>query len=258
MKGGFDWLMLFDGRNRETLSRLQKLMQGRLRGNELMLLFVGTGRVEAGRTRRVAFGANNIETVLVFPPWARNAMKSKPRTKFNLPGETSTHDVTYSGIPFRSRKSIPRISVNDKEAIVEQNSPAGVPDSLLHAFPHPPLFWQEAKPIQLYEQMLADYDVRSIFDVSPGSGALAEAAMALGITYVGVTTRPTHAKWLNNVLDRAVLSHITMPGRPCHQTELAGDVQKYFSDILLAAADIAAGDDVDVDMDTLADQALVA
>ena len=87
----------FDGRNRETLLRLQKLMQGRPHLKELMLLFVGGGRADVGRSRKVAFVSNNVETTLVFPPWPRKALSAKPRTVFNVLGETSTHDTTYSG-----------------------------------------------------------------------------------------------------------------------------------------------------------------
>ena len=252
MKGGYDWLAFFDGRNREILLRLQKLMQGRPHLNELMLLFVGGARAEVGRTRKVAFGANNVETALVFSPWPRTALSAKPRTVFNVLGETSTHDTTYSGVPFRSRKAIPRISVKDKAEIVGMFSPAGVPESLMQEFSNPILFWQEGKPVEIYEQMLADFDVRSVFDVSPGSGALAEACLRLGITYVGVTTRPTHATWLSNVLDRVVLGHIVTPGRPCYQKDFAVEVQTHVSDILLVLQESESADDFD--MDPFADQ----
>jgi hypothetical protein len=252
MKGGYDWLLLFDGRNRETLQRLQKLMQGRPHLNELTLLFVGGGRAEVGRTRKVAFGANNVETALVFPPWPRTSMSAKPRTAFNVLGESSTHDITYSGIPFRSRKAIPRIAEKDKAEIVGMSSPAGVPENLTQEFSNPILFWQEAKPVELYEQLLADFDARSVFDVSPGSGALAEACLRLGISYVGVTTRMTHATWLSNVLDRMVLGHIVMPGRPCYQKDFAAEVRTHVSDILRALEEAESADDID--MDPFADQ----
>ena len=46
------------------------------------------------------------------------------------------------------------------------------------------------------EQLLTDVGVRGVFDISPGSAALAEAALRLGISYVGVAAKSTHAKWL--------------------------------------------------------------
>ena len=49
--------------------------------------------------------------------------------------------------------------------------------------------------MELVEQLLTDVDVRGVFDISPGSSALAEAALRLGISYVSVTTKSTHAKW---------------------------------------------------------------
>ena len=167
-------------------------------------------------------------------------------------GETSTHDITYSGIPFRSRKAIPRIAEKDKAEIVGMSSPAGVPENLTQEFSNPILFWQEAKPVELYEQLLADFDARSVFDVSPGSGALAEACLRLGISYVGVTTRMTHATWLSNVLDRMVLGHIVTPGRPCYQKDFAAEVRTHVSDILRALEEAESADDID--MDPFADQ----
>ena len=172
-------------------------------------------------------------------------MAAKPRTNFIALGESSTHDVTYSGIPFRSRKSFPRISEDNKADIVDSKA-AGVPEQLLQLFPNPVLFWQESKPVDLFEQLLIDFDIRACFDVSPGSGALAEAALRLGICYVGVTTKAMHAKWLGNVVDRVAMSHMATPGRPCYQKDLAFDVQNYFSDMLAGLEESNDGEDVDV------------
>ena len=86
--------------------------------------------------------------------------------------------------------------------------------------------------MELYEQLLLDFDIRGVFDVYPGSGCLAEAALRLGICYVGVTTKATHAKWLGNVMDRVAMSHVVTPGRPCYFKDLAADVQTHFGAML--------------------------
>ena len=80
----------------------------------------------------------------------------------------------------------------------------------------------------MFEELLLDFDIRGVFDLSPGSGCLAEAALRLGICYVGVTTKAAHAKWLGNVIDRVAMSHVVTPGRPCYLKDLAGDVQAHF------------------------------
>ena len=108
----------------------------------------------------------------------------------------------------------------------------GVPEQLLQAFPNPVLFWQEKKPVELFEQLLQDFDIRGVFDLSPGAGCLAEAALRLGICYVGVTTKATHAKWLNNVIDRVAMSHVVTPGKPCYLKDLVDNVQTHFGPML--------------------------
>ena len=93
-KGAHDWLFLFDGRNRETANKMQDAMQGRQHGTELLLLYSASAqRSEAGRTRKVALAASNVERLFLFPPCARTALAAKPRTNFIALGESSTHDA---------------------------------------------------------------------------------------------------------------------------------------------------------------------
>jgi hypothetical protein len=246
VKGAHDWLFFFDGRSREVNSQITALMKGRQHLNELMLLFTATGTArETTRTRKVALSSKNVEGLMLYPPCARTALTAKPRNAFNVLGESSTYDTTYSGITFRTLRSLPRISEQDK-ALIHEGSPSSVPDELLQAFPNPVLFWQESKPVDLYEQLLVDFDIRGIFDISPGSGALAEAALRLGVCYVGVTTKTTHAKWLGNVVDRVAMSHMAAPGRPCYQKDLATEVQTHFGDMLAGLEESADMEDIDV------------
>ena len=249
IKGPQDWIFMFDGRNREIGNTMLSQMQGRQHLSELMLLYSAKGtRIEAGRTRKVALASSNVERLLLYPPCARTALTAKPRENFNVLGESSTHDITYSGIPKRSRQAMPRITEEDKKSIFDgsQNQAHGVPDALLQAFPNPVLFWQESKPVELFEQLLLDFDIRVVFDVSPGSGCLAEAALRLGICYVGVTTKATHAKWLGNVMDRVAMSHVVTPGRPCYLKDVAADVQTYFGAMLAGLKESADMEDVDL------------
>ena len=100
--------------------------------------------------------------------------------------------------------------------------------------------------MELFEQILQDFDIRCVFDVSPGSGALAEAALRQGICYVGVTTDTTHTRWLGNVLDRVAMTHVATPGRPIYNKEMAVDVNSHFGDVMAAFQENAEMDDVDV------------
>ena len=126
---------------------------------------------------------------------------------------------------------MPRITEEYTHLILE-GSAAGVPDQLLQACTNPVLYWQESKPVALMEQLLTDFGVCGVFHISPGPAALAEAALRVGISYVGVTAKSTHAKWLGNVIDRVAMSHLATPGRPMHNKELATDVNAYFGDML--------------------------
>ena len=245
-KGGFDWLMLFDGRNRDTFRHMTKCLQGRPHGNELMILYKPTAvRTEAGRTRKVAMGASNIETVLLWTPVPKTLLAAKERNNYNSLGEASTHDTTYSGVPFRSFRSLPRITEADKRSIMGTSSPAGLPDQLKKSFPNPVLFWQESKPVELYEQFLVDFDFKAIFDLSPGSGGLAEAALRKGCAYVGVTTSTEHAKWLNNVLDRVALTQMATAGTACHAKDLSADIRLHFPEFFLLTDERITDDDED-------------
>ena len=47
------------------------------------------------------------------------------------------------------------------------------------------LFWSEAKAVGLLSQLLSDFGVAHVVDLSPGSGALAAAAAMNNLTYDG-------------------------------------------------------------------------
>ena len=94
---------------------------------------------------------------------------------------------------------------------------------------------------------MEDLDVSAIFDVSPGSGALAEACLRLGLQYVGVTTSDTHNRWLQNVLDRAAVEHIVTQGRPMYQRSLVDHVKRHFDEVLSTLEAARSAEDVDIE-----------
>jgi hypothetical protein len=198
-------------------------------GVDLLLLYVGVHA--PGRTRKVALNACTVETVMLYTPFSRAQLAAKPREVFNLLGETSTHDVTYSGVPFKSRTHAPRISDADKKAILP--SAVGAPDQVkLKLGGCDLLYWQESKSPEIWGQLLEDFDIEAVFDVSPGTGALLEAALRKGVRYVGVTTSDTHNAWLSNIADRIACCHVATPGRSLHSVDLGAAAKKHFQDVI--------------------------
>ena len=79
---------------------------------------------------------------------------------------------------------------------------------------------------------MAELDVSCVVDVTPGSGALAEAAMIKGISYFGFVANPVHLGWLTNVIDRASCRQIAKSGSYLYQEDLANSLKEMFSDIV--------------------------
>ena len=69
-----------------------------------------------------------------------------------------------------------------------------------------PLFWAEYKSVQLFKVLFAQFDVTHIMDVTPGSGAAASAALAIGATYEGFCVNGPHKQWLENLMDSAIFA----------------------------------------------------
>ena len=110
-----------------------------------------------------------------------------------------------------------------------------------------PLFWCETKSVTAWVQVLEDTMSQAVVDLSPGSGALAEACMKMGAQYFGIVFDKTHHQWLSNVVDRASLQYICAQGGVLYHADLATHVKELFSD------HIAGGDD-DEDACDLSDE----
>ena len=66
-----------------------------------------------------------------------------------------------------------------------------------------PLFWQELKRVKVFMNLYQDFRAQKIFDLTPGTGAAAVAALALGLHYDGCAMNDPHATMLNGLLDKA-------------------------------------------------------
>ena len=67
-------------------------------------------------------------------------------------------------------------------------------------------FLQEMKPISFWAAVYSAYNIGFVFDLSAGSGAQAIAAAQVGIGYRGVCANEKHMKWLNSLLEKAILA----------------------------------------------------
>ena len=68
------------------------------------------------------------------------------------------------------------------------------------------LFWTEVKPVALMiSQLLSDFGISHVVDVSPASAAVAAAAAMSDITCDAFCFNDMHKTWLDGVLDRAML-----------------------------------------------------
>ena len=86
----------------------------------------------------------------------------KPRSTFNRMGESSSHDLTYTGANPRRLSELPRLSFSDKrDQIFGQPLAPQVPykprvEKEISQI-GTPLFWGDYKSIELWSQVFADY-----------------------------------------------------------------------------------------------------
>ena len=95
-----------------------------------------------------------------------------------------------------------------------------------------PLFWLETKSMAFWLDLLEQLQVKTVVDITPGSGILASACMELGVPYFGMCINHQHHTWLSNVMDRMSLKYITQSGSALHMDDLASQVSDIFADML--------------------------
>ncbi len=107
-------------------------------------------------------------------------MKTRARANFSACGEKSTHTRTYSGVPWRSLASLPRMALEVKDGVTGVTSPAyeELVATETKTKGHP-LFWRETLDVEWMLAFFRDSHATHIFDLSPGSGAPACAAAIL-------------------------------------------------------------------------------
>ena len=124
----------------------------------------------------------------------------------------TTFEPTLSGVPHRQLQTIPRLDRDGVEQILGRPAVAGADVAIK---PHVkdeidkrghPLFWSEYKSVQLFKVLFDQFDITHIWDVTPGSGAAASAALATGTQYEGFTANAAHKQWIEAIMDRAIFA----------------------------------------------------
>ena len=164
-------------------------------------------------------------------PVPRTQIPVKVRASFGqAAGEETTHDTSYTGVPSMAWQQMPRVSAGDKCRIwgAEAERPR---QELFDTTLGQPLLWQECQTPAFWACLLSDLCVKTVVDLTPGSGSAARACMQLGIPYHGWAKNAEHASWLQNVPDRASLQVICEVGSALH-SDLAQAIQEHFSDVL--------------------------
>ena len=93
-------------------------------------------------------------------------------------------------------------------------------------------FWSGRKGAAIWKQLMRDTQATSIFDLTPGSGQCARAAMEAGIQHSCIARSAEHCARLVNVLDRVALGLICKNGSPLYQQDLARCVREHFVEAL--------------------------
>ena len=232
--GPVDVCFLFDGRSRNARRAVEDhFSKGKAALEETWIVYASTGSGGSGegRSRKVSLASSTKKVMYCKLPVARVRLTTKPRQKFTAVGEDSTFHTTITGVPLARPTSLPRLSIDDKKAIFPSAAQTEAkPTTWLHE--GVPLFWNEGKTQAFWHEWIQMFDIKSIVDVSPGSGQLGIAAMNLGVSYVGVCCDERHMSVLTNIADRDALRSVGESGSAVYQEELSVHIAEHFADVL--------------------------
>ena len=186
-------------------------------------------------SRKVYGALSNVETVLGVLPVARVRMQTRTRSNFSACGEKNTHTRSYSGVPWRSLSSLPRMAIDVKDGVTGITSP--VYEELVAKETRTrghPLFWKETLDVEWFLAFFRDAHAKHIFDASPGSGAAACAAAILDIPYEGIAMSSKHAAWLDNIMDKAIFAAVRLREIPTDAKGKPDPEAKAFQDQVMA------------------------
>ena len=168
-------------------------------------------------SRKLAFSNTNRETILMYRPISRRSTTSQPRAQYNVCGEESTHDCTYTAVKLRSLGELPKLTAEDKKAMLgtELDIPSTYQDESIVAVAEEqgiPFSWLETKPVAFWTSFFDDMEFDDIFDCTVGSAAAAIGAYYGNKQYDGICCNPLHKKWAGQIMNKAMFAVIADGG----------------------------------------------
>ena len=117
--GPGDVSVIFDGGNRTAHRAMEDMVEANkwLHSSMITLVFKAPKKPATGG-RLNLFSRQNVENGWVQARFSSNKWKVKERKDFNVAGEADSYDASYSGIPYRSRSSLPLLPAAERAVIV--------------------------------------------------------------------------------------------------------------------------------------------
>ena len=226
--GAADLLLCFDGRNVADRKVIEPLMESTRNSGDLWILYKPMARLGG---KGSVWSSNLKEVCWISFPVSRTSSKADDKNSTRDEDDWMTGG-SYCGVEAVPWKSLPLLPVADKATIMG-GEPAVPPTTVFDAdLMGMPLYWQESKPISLWEDVFSTVGAQFVVDLSPGSGAAGRAAMRLGISYLGLCRGDRHALWLANVFDRVACHLIADAKAPLFDKDLASSINTHFDDVL--------------------------
>ena len=261
-KKQMDVVIISDGRSDVARRQIREVLNAAV-GDEFVELWVLYDMETSLHTdvrnpkRKLAWSSSNMETLFALLPHAHKGQRAVvPRDLFTKSGESTNFSRSYSGVPFRNLKEIPRLTPEAKGKILgvaavgafEKERVQKEADARGH-----PLFWGEWKPVTLFSTLYRDFQVADIVDLTPGSGAACIAALYTSIPYHAICQNEPHRQWLQGLIQR-IYTAMVLHKEVATDKDLVKHVETYLQRTAAAArqmlpktgsavADSTAGDD---------------
>ena len=213
-----DVVIVSDGRSESIRKEIHGIFTATLSEDEFMELWLVYDLETSMRQdvrnpkRKLPWSSQNLEVLFVkLPRKAKGQGKLIARDLFTKCGESTNFSRSYTGVPFRNLAEIPRLTGDAKQSILG-NAAVGAcckdrVDKEVKERGHP-LLWAEWKPVTLFSTLIRDFQIASVVDMTPGSGAACLASLYSKAPYSGVAFNEKHEAWLRELLQRMFVSMV--------------------------------------------------